>query len=1451
MYRSLLLVLMFFGLKELSGQQCSNYFTNVYDGEGADEPLDIFQTNSKEYVVAGRTTTKSASNYDGFLMKLDGNGKLLWSKNIGTPGFDEINEVIEIPGGGFVGSGLSTGFGNIKGQPFLFKTDAAGNIIWIKDFFRFEAERSRLTAFIRFKSGGYGLAFTIADSTEKSDGALARLDENGSIIWAKRFDNGGADGFYALTQNEDTLIAGGMSASGPVKQRFGVVVKLDISNGNVFNSLGLYRELNYYVGAHYNHKVIMVNHRDGILDMAISSETSIRFHSTTSGLLVSLLKINNAGKGIQDRLLQASPANGYTIESIKCAPSWDGGTYILVNDTTNRSDAVVMKWGPSGLEEFGRWLYMDFENSRVPAFCEVDSSSVVVAGYFEKVFQGNGRNIRVSKVDPLYVEADCEYRKKISFSDTGDYNYTAATWSLVASMNDWMGTPAVPVSANTLFNTVDECGKTLCFPKADFNSGCNATFSLVFEGESNFFAHDACPLSDGGYMVGGRIYTENYHYQETIVRLKPNGEREWVKIYNQYIYDGEITKLIPVAPNRVLAVVNTNVTINHGTSNHSVLMMLDNDGNVIWTKTFWYADIDIYDVADAGGGEFVAVFNGMVGSGYVNGYMGRFDVLGNLKWLNKLDNSLSRAIFSKIIVDGNDCYVGCQTYLAGDIFSIQRYNALTGSNTWHRQFKLEDVEFAQLQAMMVKGDSVYAVFNIFRQVAWNYTECHTLVVKGSKTGTGFSGYEINGVDYNFEGLVGGGEHTPRDITATKDGHFIVAQMAINGGEKVFSVTKFLPEGKPVWVKQFPAFGHFTGYSIQENHSNILITGKTFKGFGAIDLRAPTSFLLNLNADGEIAENATGGCKTINGIWKTKPLINLTEVASEFGSVEKDKEVQYLDRQVTIRTANVQSRLICSTPAVCNQVSLTGPDTLCAISGSIRLLINRNAGCTAPFSIDLDSAFFNLVKQGNDYVEMLPKKAGKSSVQVSLQSGCFNLSASKELLIILPSQIELGTDTTLCRGDSIRLIPGGKSLSYQWNTGSVDSFITISQTGKYKVTARDICGRVYTDSIFVSVRDKISMPMGADAIICKGDTVQLKIPAGFSGISVIPQATGVIQQGVIKLFPIITATYRLSGIHQTGCSGFDTLKVVVNEPSPFNIGRDTSFCKGSSILVKAPENLASYQWNTGATGYSISVKSKGIFAVTGIDANGCSFRDTLEVKTVFENPIVSLPASPVLCEGGTVTVTVPPGFARYKWNTGSTGEALGISLPGEYSVLVTDQNGCTGGDTLRINAVTPRPGDFLNSVDSICSYEKLTLQPIGNYREFRWNNGSASPQITVGDAGVYTLTVKDANGCTGTDSVRVVEKKCMMGFFMPNAFTPNGDGNNDVIKPLLFGNVTDYEFFIFGRFGEIIFQSKTPGTGWDGKLKGLPFPSGNFVWKCIYRFEGEEQKSEKGGFTLIR
>jgi gliding motility-associated-like protein len=243
-------------------------------------------------------------------------------------------------------------------------------------------------------------------------------------------------------------------------------------------------------------------------------------------------------------------------------------------------------------------------------------------------------------------------------------------------------------------------------------------------------------------------------------------------------------------------------------------------------------------------------------------------------------------------------------------------------------------------------------------------------------------------------------------------------------------------------------------------------------------------------------------------------------------------------------------------------------------------------------------------------------------------------------------------------------------------------------------------------------------------------------------------------------------------------------------------------------------------------------------------------DTMRVNNTWPHPSVLLPNAPILCVGASQVLDA--GLqARYLWQDGSTGQQLTIADTGTYKVSVWDSHGCNSSDSVHVAQFSPLPVGFLPADTAMCSYDVLTLAVNQRFSAYAWSTGDQTASIQVKSPGTYILQVEDGLGCTGTDSVVVGLKECLSGFNMPNAFTPNGDGLNDLIRPIVGGRVEAYSFVIFDRWGKKVFQSSDLTAGWDGRFQGQPEPTQTYSWVCHVKWAGAKVQQYKGTLTLIR
>lgn len=230
----------------------------------------------------------------------------------------------------------------------------------------------------------------------------------------------------------------------------------------------------------------------------------------------------------------------------------------------------------------------------------------------------------------------------------------------------------------------------------------------------------------------------------------------------------------------------------------------------------------------------------------------------------------------------------------------------------------------------------------------------------------------------------------------------------------------------------------------------------------------------------------------------------------------------------------------------------------------------------------------------------------------------------------------------------------------------------------------------------------------------------------------------------------------------------------------------------------------------------------------------------------------------LCVGDSLRLANVNGYfeANYSWSTGSTDPSIYVDQPGTYWVEV--DLGC-GSSILRDSIEI---GELANESFSlgppryICEGEEVIVSgPDCASCGFQWNTGESKRSIVVRNAGIYRLTVQYPNGCEREEEVEVFNSGCACDFFMPDAFSPNGDDRNEVIRPILNCVLQDYRFTIYDRWGMLVFDSRSPEFSWNGRVDDRNAPSGIFMYSVEYSplLQGEikEKVYRRGTLVLLR
>jgi gliding motility-associated-like protein len=222
----------------------------------------------------------------------------------------------------------------------------------------------------------------------------------------------------------------------------------------------------------------------------------------------------------------------------------------------------------------------------------------------------------------------------------------------------------------------------------------------------------------------------------------------------------------------------------------------------------------------------------------------------------------------------------------------------------------------------------------------------------------------------------------------------------------------------------------------------------------------------------------------------------------------------------------------------------------------------------------------------------------------------------------------------------------------------------------------------------------------------------------------------------------------------------------------------------------------------------------------------------------------------LCPGASVTLDAGASYASYLWQDGSWASSLTVGAPGTYRVAVRDACGGTSSDTVVV-VLHPQPQNFLAAEASFCTDASLELKPSSPYPSRLWSTGDTTSSIVVRTPGTYWLEVTDHNGCTGKQTVLVSQSPCARRFYVPTSFTPNGDGKNERLKPIVLDRLQHLKFIVYNRWGVPVYTTTQQGEGWDGKIGGKLQDTGLFVWICTYQIAGEPLRTERGTVTLLK
>ncbi len=333
--------------------------------------------------------------------------------------------------------------------------------------------------------------------------------------------------------------------------------------------------------------------------------------------------------------------------------------------------------------------------------------------------------------------------------------------------------------------------------------------------------------------------------------------------------------------------------------------------------------------------------------------------------------------------------------------------------------------------------------------------------------------------------------------------------------------------------------------------------------------------------------------------------------------------------------------------------------------------------------------------------------------------------------------------SVCLGSSTQLSTDGVG-DHEWSTGESTVSITVSFPGTYSVTVIDDDGCEKEASVDVIEDNVLSPVIVGPTEICEGELATLDVGTGFDDYE---WSNG----GFSNSIEVGGGMYTVTVTDAGGCVGTSAVTVTeIPSPTPMIEGA-LQICQGASTTLQLDEMYDMYEWSNGLTSPSIIVNEAGEYMVTVTDETGCSSSSSVTV-IITESISIDITGDPVICEGQTTELDAGS-WMEYLWNTGDTDGSIIVSDGGVYSVTVTDDQGCTGSQLIQVTEQL-NPAPTIIGSTSFCEGGFAQLSVSQMFETYAWSDGTAAMDLQTNMAGVYTVTVSDVNGCTGTSSVEV-------------------------------------------------------------------------------------------------
>ncbi|MEN9639995.1 MAG: hypothetical protein RLZZ262_1864, partial [Bacteroidota bacterium] len=405
----------------------------------------------------------------------------------------------------------------------------------------------------------------------------------------------------------------------------------------------------------------------------------------------------------------------------------------------------------------------------------------------------------------------------------------------------------------------------------------------------------------------------------------------------------------------------------------------------------------------------------------------------------------------------------------------------------------------------------------------------------------------------------------------------------------------------------------------------------------------------------------------------------------------------------------------------------------------------------------------------------------------------NLLVNYEPFTPLPVEL-LAEDSILCAGIGMMLEVPNTYSSYSWNTGSTNNSITPETTGWYSVEVTDANNCSTTDSLYFQTSAFVDPTLSDLVIETCSASYEFIAPVNSDNVnwtSPNSNPTGIFNE---------TGIYTGEITYSDGCTqAFQLNLSLLEEPQLTSTNSPIiELCPGATETLTVVSS-APVTWNTGSANANLTITQSGTYTATSTNLCGT---DEISFEAVMLEPLTFTLGDDIHACNTIDTVITVSNLPNYLWNDGSITSSLVINTSGTYWLSSQNQCGVVS-DTLQVVTYTEQaPVDYEDWAQCFGSTMTITAPP-GLYWAYDWSDGSTANTITV--TGTEPIQLNGMNSCGSYFfEWQVGPTDCSQSIYVPNSFTPNGDGRNDVWLPETY-NLTILSIKIFNRWGQKVFE----------------------------------------------